>query len=412
MNSDKLTSMQKKLILVAGIGGMLEFYDFIIYAMLVGYIAQIFFPVKNHLLSIAITFATFSVGYLVRPIGGIVFGHFGDKYGRKKTFTLSIIMMAGTTFCLGLVPSFASIGIMAPIIVLSLRLLQGFSVGGQIPGALTYIYESVPRSPGFACAAIFSFLINGITLGAIVNALLTSALSNASILSWGWRIPFFIGGIVGAIGYVLRNSFYESKEFTATTNDRVKIPFIEVIKTHTAEAIRGSLIIGFGASIVCLMYLFTPTYLTNIVHYQSKLVNWSITFALFFASILAVLFGWLADFVTRKKLLIFTSIIVGLSAYPVFYIFTKQIINPIWPLMYISIFTGLFWGVAPVELAKLFDVKIRYSGIGLAYNIGFAVFGGLTPVIAVMLIQETNSLLSPSYYLIATAIFSLLAILL
>lgn len=397
----------KKVLLIAGIGGMLEFYDFIIYALLVNYLAQLFFPIQNHITSLLVTFATFSVGYLARPIGGIVFGHFGDKYGRKKTFTLSIFMMAGATFSLGLIPSYSSIGIAAPIIVLSLRIIQGFSVGGQIPGAITYLSEAVPHRPGFACGLIFSFLINGVTLGAIVNSIVTSTLSPDAILHWGWRLPFFFGGIIGGVSYFLRKSFYETLDVKKVLEENIKFPIIQVLQANWRAVICGSLITAFGACYFSSFYLFAPAYLIKLLHYPPSQVNWTITFSLFIGAGLCIIFGWLSDRGIKKQLIILGTIIVGVSAYPIFDSFVTHEFNLISIFMVSSLICGLLWGVIPIILANLFETKIRYSGVGLTYNIGFALFGGLTPVIAMALIGATHQLQSPAYYLIVAAVLAL-----
>ena len=187
----KLTSTQNKILVLSSLGGVLEFYDFIIYALLANYISIEFFPTGSNITSLIATFATFTVGYLVRPLGGFLFGHFGDKFGRKTTFTFSILLMAVATTLIGFVPPYAKIGISAPIILTFLRILQGLSVGGEIPGAIAYVSESIPEKKGFACGVIFCSINFGIVFGSLFHALLSSTLSQDQMLAWGWRLPFY-----------------------------------------------------------------------------------------------------------------------------------------------------------------------------------------------------------------------------
>src|SRR3990167_2565126 len=186
---------QRKLLFLSSLGGVLEFYDFIIYALLAGYLSKVFFPLENNVASLLVTFATFSIGYLVRPFGGILFGHFGDKLGRKKTFTISILIMALSTFFIGVVPSYQTIGMAAPLILTALRVVQGLSVGGEIPGAIAYVSEFMPEKKGLANGIIFFSLMNGITLGSLIQAIFTGLLSQQAMFSWEFRIPFLIGGV-------------------------------------------------------------------------------------------------------------------------------------------------------------------------------------------------------------------------
>ena len=189
-----ITKEQKRILYISSLGGMLEFYDFIIYALLAGYISTVFFPDATPINALLATFGTYTVGYFARPFGGIIFGHYGDKYGRKKTFAVSILIMACATLGIGLIPSYESIGIWAPILLLIFRLLQGFSIGGEIPGAITYVSESMPEQRGFGTGIIFCFLLCGLGLGYIIEALLLTIFSHQQVLDWAWRLPFFLGG--------------------------------------------------------------------------------------------------------------------------------------------------------------------------------------------------------------------------
>nr|HAT8714218.1 MFS transporter [Legionella jordanis] len=190
---------QRRLLILSSLGGVLEFYDFIIFAIFAGYISHAFFPLSNRLSGLMVAFATFAIGYLVRPLGGIVFGHFGDRIGRKKTFTISILMMAVATLGIGIFPDYEHIGMAAPIAVILLRILQGFSIGGEIPGAITYVSEALAEQKGLGCGIIFFALTMGIVLGSLVNALMNSFLSDSQMQAFGWRVPFVLGGFFACL---------------------------------------------------------------------------------------------------------------------------------------------------------------------------------------------------------------------
>jgi MFS family permease len=403
---------QRKLLLLSCLGGVLEFYDFIIYALFAGTLAKTFFPAENNTVSLMAAFATFFVGYLVRPLGGIFFGHYGDKLGRKKTFTLSILMMAFATLLIGLIPSYASIGIAAPIIITLLRIIQGISVGGEIPGAIAYVSESIPDKKGLACSVVFSCLIFGIVLGSLVQAIITSLTSEQQMLSYGWRIAFIFGGIFGFASYLMRRSLRESPLFQAIENNTEKFPLLKVLKLQFANACSGIFITALGAAIITALFLFIPTYFSKILHLPpNSHYLWFNTAAIFISGLLCIPFGFMADKFNLKTLIFILIILTISTAYPIFYIYAN------YPNLYFLAFgisallAGLAWGIIPSFLSGLFPTKIRYSGVALSYNLGFAIFGGLTPLIAIFLIYKTGASTAPAIYLIIVGLLSAIALL-
>lgn len=401
---------QKKLLFLSSLGGVLEFYDFIIYALFAAYIAHNFFPTGNDTSSLLATFATFSVGYVVRPLGGIVFGHFGDKIGRKRVFTFSILMMATATFLIALVPPYSHIGLAAPIILTILRVFQGLSVGGEIPGAIAYVSESIPESRGFACGIIFFGLILGIVLGSLFDAILQSSLSAAAMLSWGWRLPFFIGGVFGFMSYLMRRQLKESRLFADIQLKFENFPLFAVFRFRAANALFATFVVGLGSSIITLLFLFTPSYLSQVLHIKSSNYLWYQTLAIFFAALFCIASGWLADRASHKKLLLLVGIITLLFAAPIFIIYADYFACYGFALLMSAILTGFAWGVIPSMLAGLFPTAIRYSGVAISYNLGFAIFGGLTPVISMSLIYKTGFAIAPIFYLMLTALLALFSL--
>ncbi|WP_298626409.1 MFS transporter [uncultured Legionella sp.] len=401
---------QKKLLILSSLGGVLEFYDFIIFALFASYISNAFFPATNELASLLITFATFAIGYLVRPLGGIVFGHFGDRIGRKATFTVSIFMMALATLGIGLIPTYEQIGLIAPILIISLRVIQGLSIGGEIPGAITYVSESFSQNKGFACGIIFCALTFGIVLGSIVHASIITLLPHEQMQVFGWRIPFILGGVFGLLSYVLRRELHESSQFLAIEHSIEQFPIITVFKKQLGVTIAGTFIAAMCAVIVTSLFLFTPAYFTEILHLPANSFVWERTIAIALGSALSVFFGYLTDVISVRKLIVVLCITTAFCAYPIFIIYVS------YPQYYwvsfiaSSLLLGFSAGIIPRLLSELFPTAIRYSGIAVSYNLGFALFGGLTPFISLTMIYYTDSISIPALYLIAVAVMSLISL--
>lgn len=406
-----ITPAQKKLLFLSSLGGVLEFYDFVIYALFSTYISQTFFPTDNRVTSLLITFATFSAGYLARPFGGVLFGHFGDRYGRKKTFTFSILLMAIATFAVALIPSYNRIGITAPIFLTLLRILQGLSVGGEIPGAITYVSESMPTRKGFACGIIFFSLIMGLVMGSLIQALLSLFLSEQHMLTWGWRLPFAIGGLFGFLSYLLRRTLEESALFRAIEDKTERFPIFKVLQEQTLSAFSAIFTVGLGASLIVLLFLFIPSYLTQVLHIPENHYIWYQTANTFLFAILIAVFGILSDKINHRLMLFLSAIFSILLAYPIFIIYVHHFSFFLVAFLLSALITGFAWGVIPSHLTDLFPTSIRYSGVAWCYNLGFAIFGGLAPLIAMTLIKKTAWVAAPMLFLIFSGILALFALL-
>jgi MFS family permease len=403
---------QRRLLILSSLGGVLEFYDFIIFAIFASYISNAFFPATNRFSSLFVAFATFAIGYLVRPIGGIIFGHFGDRVGRKTTFTISILMMAVATLGIGLLPSYDSWGITAPIIIIFLRIMQGLSVGGEIPGAITYISEAFPDRKGLSCGVIFCALTMGIVLGSLVYAVITSLLSEKEMRAFGWRIPFVLGGGLGLFSYILRRGLHESAQFLALEQAVERFPIVFVFKQQFAKVIGGSLMVAVCAVIITSLFLFTPAYFTEVLHFPPNIYIWQRSLAIGLGSILTILFGYMTDVFNPKKLFVSLIFFIAILAYPIFMIYVDYPAFFLLSLAGSALLMGFSAGIIPRMISELFPTKIRYSGIAVSYNLGFALFGGLTPFISLSLIYYTGSLVSPALYLLIVSCLGILSLLL
>ena len=288
---------QYKLSFAVSMGGMLELYDFIIYGLMAGYIAENFFPTSDTYNSLLGTFATFAVGYITRPLGGIIFGHFGDRYGRKKSFTLSIFIMATSTALIGCLPSYSSLGPLAPMLLVILRCVQGFSLGGEVPGAITYLSESAPERQGFVVGILFLSLMLGVSLGTLVHGIMTLYLEESSMMGWGWRIPFWIGGLLGIVSYLIRKRFNESGYFLALNQVRQKSskPLYILIRQYPRGLICGLLIMALCGTISTVYGIYMPSYLTGLLGFPSNETAWNSSLAFLVISPVCVICGIITD---------------------------------------------------------------------------------------------------------------------
>ncbi|KGP62610.1 MFS transporter [Legionella norrlandica] len=410
----RLKPSERKIIFLASLGGALEFYDFVIYVIFAPIISQIFFPETDNLASLMSVYAIFAIGYLIRPLGGIAFSHFGDKYGRKKTFLFSVLLMAVPTVLIGFLPTYQHIGILSSIMLISLRLLQGLSIGGEIPGALTFTCEHVnPRSRTLACGVIFSCLNLGIFLGATISLILTKQLSHEQLLSFGWRIPFIFGGFLGVFSFYIRKQLAESPLFIAfkSTAENTRIPFIEAITRYWQNILQGIGLTCLGSVMINLLFLYMPTYLSTILAYPKQQATLLNTINLAVYSFLLIFLCWCGDRLGRKPILLIGAAGFIFLSYYLFVTLSMQTTPSLIIALFIFGLLSSFIMVYPSLLVELFPVPIRYTGIAISYNLAFAFFGGLTPFIATYLIQSFNNNLAPCFYLILSALLCFIAVL-
>ena len=402
-----------KILILSSLGGGLEFYDFVIYAIFAPYIGRAFFPSENPIVSLIETFLIFAVGYLARPIGGIIFSHMGDKIGRKKIFTLTIFIMGISSILIAILPSSEKIGISATIIFCLLRLIQGMSLGGELPCSITFICEHLKDKPGFACGTLYFFVNTGIILATAVQFLIFLILPHKTASIYGWRIAFILGGILAIISYYIRSYLEETPEFVKLSSHAKQIPIFTLFRNHFPAVLYGFLIASFGATIVAVLYLYIIGYMITVLNYTESTTNWLTFVGTFAYSFTIFLSGYLADKIGPKKIILLGIITIIVSAIPYYNILISHG-SPLVLLMmfvFIAAFAGLTTGAFPVILADIFPTEIRYTGISTSYNIAYAVFCGLTPLISTYLIHISNNKLWPAYILIATALIGLIGLL-
>lgn len=407
-----LKKEQRKALMLSSLGGMLEFYDFIIYALLASYIGKLFFPATSTINSLLIAFSVYAVGYFARPFGGIIFGHFGDKFGRKKTFTISILVMASSTFLIGCLPIYQTIGMLAPVLLVMCRAAQGFSIGGEIPGAITYISEVAPHRKSLMTGTIFCFLISGVALGFIVEALLLQFFSHQQVFNWAWRIPFIIGGLFGFIAYYLRRQLVEIKDFQPFIKKTFSMPLTKVIFTHTWNLIYSIIIVSFGALCFVTLFLLLPVYFNSILQFHIAGFAWISCVGVILTALACIAVGYFSDKLNKNLILACHCLCTLIGSFAVYHIYTTSQNIYFVGIVISVIIAGLAWGNIPAMLVDLFRQDVRYTGIGFAYNVGFGVFGGLAPMLILSSIKISGNHMAPAYVLSIGAIITLVVMLL
>jgi len=392
-----------KTLSLAALGGALEFYDFIIFVFLAAVVSQHFFPtdIPDWLRQFQ-TYGIFAAGYLARPLGGIIMAHFGDLFGRKKMFNLSILLMAFPTLFMGLLPTYETIGIMAPIGLLILRILQGAAIGGEVPGAWVFVSEHVPaHRTGYACGTLTAGLTAGILLGSLVATALNSILSQAEILAWGWRIPFLLGGVFGLCAMFLRRWLEETPVFAEMKAKKQLVeglPLKQVLGNNKAEVVVSMLLTWLLSAAIVVVILMTPTYLQKQLGIAPAAALQANSLAIVTLTMGCIFFGWLNDRYSSGLIFIMGSFGLGLSAYAFYHGVVAD--HALLPVLYpvVGFFVGIV-GAVPYVMVNAFPPAIRFSGLSFSYNLAYAIFGGLTPMLVALWLK--NEPMAPCYYVLA-----------
>ncbi|MDZ7915336.1 MAG: MFS transporter [Rhodococcus sp. (in: high G+C Gram-positive bacteria)] len=405
----------KRAVKATMLGNAMEWFDFGVYAYLATTIGKVFFPDASGSAQLLSTFAIFAAAFIVRPLGGLFFGPLGDRIGRKKVLATTIILMAGSTFAIGLIPSYESIGIAAPILLVLLRLLQGFSTGGEYGGASTFVAEYAPdKRRGFFASFLEFGTLAGYVAAAGIVTIIQTVVSAEDLLQWGWRIPFLIAGPLGLIGLYLRLRLEETPAFQMMERAEER----SLADESTGKKLRETLVDNWRPLVLCIVLVATyniahygllsymPTYLTNTLGYDEShgLILMIIVMIVMMMGISYV--GKFSDRVGRKPLL--------LSGFIGFFVLSLPAYLLIGVGNYVTVFLGLailggllllFVGVFPSVLPALFPTGIRYGGLAIGYNLAVSIFGGTTPLVLTALESATGSnLVAPMYMMIAAVI--------
>jgi MFS transporter, MHS family, proline/betaine transporter len=397
-------------IAAASVGNALEWYDILVYGYLATTIAGVFFPHADPVVSLLLTFGSFGLSYLARPIGAVVLGAYADRVGRKAALTLSIRLMVIGTALLAFMPSYAAVGLAAPIGVFGARLLQGFAVAGEFGSSTAFMIEHSAHRKAFFSSWQFSGQQLAKLLAALFGVGLMTAFPAHDLHSWAWRIPFIFGLSVGPIGLYIRRKVDETPEFLQTTHTRT--PALEVLATEKVALVLGAGLVAVGTAAVYFS-LYMPTFATTRLHLPPS-TGYTVSVILSIISmVLCPVAGNVADKIGHTRLMLPAAILMVLSFYPNFLLITS---HPGLP----TLLGGLIWdallqtayvGALPAAMASLFPARTRVTGLSLSYNLGVTLFGGFSPAIFTWLTARTHNNSSPAFYLIATGLLSLTSLL-
>ena len=401
-----LTRGDYKTLGLSALGGTLEFYDFVVFVFFANVIGSLFFPatMPDWLRQLQ-TLGIFAAGYLARPLGGILIAHYGDILGRKKMFTLSIFLMAVPTLVIGLLPTYASIGIAAPLLLLLMRVLQGAAIGGEMPGAWVFVAEHAPaRHYGFAIGALTSGITGGIFLGSIIGVWLNSTYSTAEIHDWAWRIPFILGGAFGLVSVYLRRFLHETpvfKELQARKQAGRELPLKTILREHRAACVLVALMTWVLSTAVVVVVLFTPTYLQKVFHIAPTAALRANALATITLTIGCVFWGWLSDRMGTRFAMVLGWLGMSVTSYLFYLGLPGTDASLLWSYALVGFFVGSI-ALLPVVGVRAFPAAVRFTGLSFAYNMAYAVFGGLTPML-VSVWQQTD-IMAPAHYVAAMGI--------
>jgi len=405
----------RKILISSMIGNALEWYDFVLYVQFAKIIGQLFFPSDDHFTSLLATFGIFAVGFVMRPLGGVLFGVLGDRFGRKAALVFSILMMAVPTAMIGFIPTYQQIGVAAPILLTLMRLLQGLALGGGFSGCMTFIVEHAPaKQRGVIGSTTMFSLGGGVLLGIVASLGFSRLLSEADFMSWGWRLPFIISLAIGMVAFYIKNHINESPIYLeAKKHGNIsKTPIKDVIVNHWKELL---IAIALYLTVTVPFYSFTAFFsiflqqYADVPLYDALIIN---GIAIFVFILVMPITGWLSDKYGRKTVLLYTASAVAIVTYPTFLMLLEGgIVYPLIAQIIFGIALGAYMGPIPATLVELFPTNIRFTGLALSYNISAALFGGTAPFVYLKLIAFTGSVISPVFYIMIFVALTVIALL-
>ncbi|MFD3514043.1 glycine betaine/L-proline transporter ProP [Streptomyces sp. NPDC058657] len=412
-------AMVKRAVKAAALGNAMEWFDFGVYSYIAVTLGKVFFPSGNPTAQLLSTFGAFAAAFLVRPIGGMVFGPLGDRIGRQKVLALTMIMMAAGTFAIGLIPSFAAIGIWAPVLLFTARLVQGFSTGGEYGGASTFIAEYAPdKKRGFLGSWLEFGTLAGYIGGAGLVTVMTALLSPQDLLSWGWRVPFLIAGPMGIIGLYLRLRLEETPAFAALEKEsrdkqkeQKKISVKEmVVGQWRAMVLCVGLVLVFNVTDYMLLS-YMPTYLTEQLKYDATHGLLVVLCVMALMMCVQPFAGRASDRFGRRPVIAAGCAGFFLLSVPALLLIRQGSLFAIGlGMAALGLLLVCFTSSMPSTLPALFPTKVRYGSLSIGFNISVSLFGGTTPLVVTALIGATGDLMMPAYYMMAAAVIGGIAV--
>jgi MHS family proline/betaine transporter-like MFS transporter len=406
------TRISTRVVAAGAMGSIVEYYDFGVYGFVSTMLAAHFFVSGDDNAGLLATLATFAVAFALRPVGGVVFGHLGDRYGRKNALAATVVLMAIASGLIGVLPTYGAIGVGATALLVLARCLQGFAAGGEVSGAASYVAEHSPdHRRGLYCSTTQTGALVGALLAALCVALLNTVLGESAMNDWGWRVAFLIAIPLGVVGLLIRSRLADSPAFRETEqrDEPAKVPFVELMRTHKAALLKcvGLSILLFSGYYV--FYVYINIHFQKVLGYSSSMAFWSTVATLAVSAACMPFFGALSDRVGRRPVFITASIAALVLPVPCFLLFEA---GPGWAVasqIVLGLIDSALMGAAFSTFAELFPTRIRYTGIALGFNIGSAAAGGTAPYICTWLVHATGSSLAPAWFIIGTAVITLCA---
>ncbi|THE12220.1 MFS transporter [Bacillus timonensis] len=410
------TKVEKKVLIASLVGSSIEWFDYFLYGTVAALVFNTaFFHSDDPTVGLMLAYASFALSFFIRPLGGVIFSHIGDKIGRKKTLVLTLSLMGGATVLMGFLPTYEQIGVIAPILLIVLRLIQGIGLGGEWGGALLLAVEYAPKERRGLFGSVPQM---GVTIGLLLGTLalsLMTLLPDAAFMSWGWRVPFILSALLVVFGLWIRKGIEETPSFKMVQEkgEVAKIPFFETMRTHWKEVL-----IAIGGKVVetapfYIFGTFIVSYATTQLGFSRTATLNAVTIATIVTTILIPIMGNLSDKVGRKKLYVGGTILMMLYAFPYFWLLHQESVA----LLVVATILGLGIIWAPITavlgtmFSEIFKSNVRYTGITLGYQIGAALAGGTAPLVATALLAAFNNSYVPvALYIILTAAISLIAV--
>jgi MHS family proline/betaine transporter-like MFS transporter len=410
--SDK--KVTPRVITAGAVGSVVEYFDFGVYGYVATILATHFFISGDPTAALLATLATFAVAFVLRPVGGILFGHFGDRHGRKNALAATVILMAIASGLIGVLPTYAAIGVGATVLLVIARCLQGIAAGGELGGAASFVSEYSPNHRrGLFCSTVQTGALTGALLASLSVTLLNAILGESAMQDWGWRVPFLIAIPLGLFGLWVRSRLADTPRFAAIEekDEKASAPIVELFRNH-----RRAITVCIGLSILLfsayyVAYVYVNIHLQTVVGVSANTAFWSTTATLAVATACMPLFGALSDKVGRKPVFLGGTIAALVLPLPAFMLFDLGGGVAVGTHIVLGLIDSALMGVAFSAYSEMFTTPVRYTGIALGFNIGAASAGGTAPYICTWLVDATGSALSPAFFLMGTAVITLVAVL-
>jgi MFS transporter, MHS family, proline/betaine transporter len=406
----------RRAVAAGAMGNCIEWFDYGVYSYVAATIGKVFFPSHSSTAALLSSFGVLAVSFVVRPFGGFFFGPLGDKFGRRRVLATTIILMSAATFVIGVLPSYAQVGVLAPVLLVLARLVQGFSTGGEYGGAATFIAEYAPdRRRGFMGSWLEFGTLTGFSLGAGIAAVCTVAIPTDSMLAWGWRIPFLVALPLGAIGLYLRTRLEDTPAFEAMLNDNevARSPLRETVTQNWRQILNliGIVVLINVADYTLLTYM--PSYLTDTLKI-GETTSLVVTIGVMLAMMLVIApLGALSDRIGRKPVLMTACVGYLVLSYPAFLLMSHgSVVQTAIGMALMAFLLVLLLSVIGSTLPAMFPTRVRYGSFAIGYNLSTSAFGGTAPFVITALIKATGSNMVPAYYLMGAAVIAAVPIML